>query len=109
MAEKFSIICINIYLTYSLSTHVLRGVGDFRVLAVVNIAAINTGVCVSFPITVFVFSGYMHRSGIAGLYGTSTFSFIRSLHTVLHSVVSSIYIPTNSVGGFPCLHTLSSV
>ena len=45
----------------------------FHVLAIVNSAAMNFGVHVSFSI--MVSSGYMHCSGIAGLYG----SFIPSL------------------------------
>ena len=47
--------------------------GCFHVLAVVNSAAMNSGVHVSFQVTVF--SGYMPRSGIAGSYGISVFSF----------------------------------
>ena len=43
--------------------------GCFHVLAIVNSAVMNIRVHVSFQIRVFIFSGYMPRSGIAGSYG----------------------------------------
>ena len=49
--------------------------GCFHVLGIENGAAINTGVHVSFR-TLF-FSRYMPRTGIAGSYGNSRFSFLK--------------------------------
>ena len=37
------------------------------------------------------FYRYMPRSGIAGLYDGSSFSFLRDFHTVLHSGYTSLY------------------
>ena len=50
----------------------------------------------------------MPRSGIAKSNGNSTFSFLKNLPTILHSGCTNL-IPTNSVRGFPFLHTLSSI
>ena len=47
--------------------------GCFYVLAIVNSAAMNTGVHVSFSI--MVFSGYMPSSGVVGLLGHMEFYF----------------------------------
>ena len=51
--------------------------GCFHVLAIVNSAATNNGIHVSFSI--LVSSGYMPRSGIAGSYGGFIPSFLRNL------------------------------
>ena len=68
----------------------------------------NIGVHTSFKI--MVSSRYMLMSGIPVLYGNSIFSFFeQSTSVVLHGVVvPTYYFPTNSVGGFLFLHTLSS-
>ena len=82
MVEQLSIVYV--HHIFSVHSSVNRHLGCVHVLIIVNSAAVNIGIHVSFWI--MIFSGHMPSSGFTGSYGTSILFSI---------VVVSIDIPTN--------------
>ena len=72
----FHFICIPHFFIHS---HVNKHLGGFRVLAIVNSAAVNIGVYVSFSI--MVYSGCMPSSRTVGSYSSFIPIFLRNLHS----------------------------
>ena len=82
-------ICICIHHLYSSVDGCL---GCFRILSIINNTNMNIQVHVASQISVFVSSGCIPRSGIAGVNDNSIFSFLTKLHIVLHSGCASLHL-----------------
>ena len=82
--------------------------GCFHILAIINSATVNTGVYVSFRISVFFFCGYILRNEIAWFWGCTFLFFWRTLHTVFYSICTNLH-SHQQCRRVPSFNTVSSV
>lgn len=97
---------IPLYTTFFIHSSTYRHLGYFCTLAIVNNAAVNTGVQIFLRDNYFIFFGYISRSGllehIVVLFLVSGGSFIRFFIEMVEFT-----FPPTGVQGYPFIHILA--
>ena len=87
--------------TFLIQSSVDGHLGCFHGLAIVNSAAMNTEVHVSFQISVFIFFPNVYPGVELLGHMVTLFLVFQGTSILFATVAKPIYISTNSVGGFP--------
>ena len=100
--------CVCVCHIFFIQPSVNEHLSSFHILGVVDSAALNIGVHISFQISVLIFSRYKPRGRIAESNGGSVVSSV-GLSVLFSIVPAPIYIPVSSVQGLPFLHILTNI
>ena len=103
MAEQYSIVYMyHIFIHSSVDGHL----GYFHILAIVNSTAMISGfTCL---LELWLSQGICPVVGLLG-HMVDLFLVFKGVSILFSIVAVSVYIPTNSIGGFPFIHILSSI